>query len=145
MLKKIILWLRACFIHKHNPIQETIKPSLDKDYIGLLSFALTKDTDIDVSYSLPNVDDLDADKIASIAEQYASFLMAINEGYLRNEIISMIDKNIVKHNNVNEQLFWENVITFWSLLHVEAQSKKQKQKKDQPLIRPLSVFNSSGL
>lgn len=145
MLKKIILWFRSWFTHKSKPIQSKKDSSLDKDYIGLLSFALTKDTDIDVSYALPNVDDLDADKIANIAEQYASFLMAINEGYLRNEIISMIDKNIAKHNNINEQLFWENVITFWSLLHVEAQSKKQKQKKDQPLIRPLSVFNSSSL
>lgn len=116
-----------------------------EEYIGMLSFHLTDESDIDVQFALPKVDNLDTKRIPDLAEKYASFLMAINDGYLRDHIIQMIEGNLKKNQNPNEILFWDNVITSWALQHVEAQEKKRKNKKDQPLIRPLSVFNNSGL
>jgi hypothetical protein len=145
-MQQIISYLKWLFTKTKEKPKDTETEHIDKEnYIGMLSFHLTEDTDIDVQYALPKVDNIDIKRIPELAEKYASFLMAINDGYLRDHIIQMVEDNLKKNFNPNEILFWDNVITSWAMKHVEAQEKKQKPKKDQPLIKPLSVFNASGL
>lgn len=146
-MQQLITFLKRLFSTATKPKTETDSKSyfVKDEYIGMLSFHLTDQSDIDVQFALPKVDTLDAKLIPDLAEKYASFLMAINDGYLRDNIVNMIEGHLKKYQNPNEILFWDNVITSWALQHVEAQEKKQKSKKDQPLIRPLAVFNNSGL
>lgn len=147
MLYRIINKLKHLFVSKPKEVetQKIATTATKENYIGMLTFNLTDQSDIDVQYALPEVDNIDIKIIPDLAEKYAYFLMSINDGYLRDSIIQIVEKNLKKHQNSNEILFWENVMTSWAMLHVEANAKKQKTKKDQPLIRPLSVFNNTGL
>lgn len=153
-MRSIITYIKSFFLYwrtkrPNTPTNQELKkggspPPDAQEYIGSLSFAVTIDSDIDVSYALPNVEHIETSQISVLAERYAEFLMAIHEGYLRDDVVKMIQNHVNKRNNMNETLFWENVITFWALLHVEAQEKKRQNTTDQPLIRPLSAFNNSG-
>jgi hypothetical protein len=147
MLHKIIDKIKYLFVSKPKEVetQKISSTPTEEKYIGMLTFNLTDESDIDVRYALPDVDNIDIKRIPDLAEKYAYFLMSINDGYLRDNIIQIVEENLKKHQNSNEILFWENVITSWAMLHVEANAKKQKSRKDQPLIRPLSVFNNTGL
>jgi hypothetical protein len=70
--------------------------------------------------------------------------MAINEGYLRDEILSIMNKKADTTRDSQEKLFWDNIISFWAMLHIEVQQeKKNRSKSEKPLIRPLSTFNKS--
>lgn len=122
---------------KQNIITDHIR-----EYISEIRFELTEDENIDISYFLPDINNRSLDDLSKLAEKYAKFLMAINEGYLRDDIIKVFSDNIKKSENPQDHLFWDNVMVYWSMLHVESiKNQKHKEKKDQPLIRPISVFN----
>lgn len=118
-------------VHSKNP------------YVSQLSFYLTKKDEVDIEHVLPNIKDMSLEEVIYLSEKYAKFLMIINEGYLKEDIIQIIDEGVKKSEDPNDHLFWENVMVHWALLHVESlKNKKQKEKRDQPLIRPLYAFGT---
>jgi hypothetical protein len=127
------------------PSKENIASEKTEDneiYIGALSFKITAESDIDVMCILPDLKNASTDQISSIAEKYADFLLAINEGYLKDDIVKIIQKKVDAGDDPKDTLFLENMLFYWALSHVESQKrKKNKEKKDQPVIRPISVFN----
>ena len=143
MYKSIIDWVN--YFKTKPPSEGEIdseKTGNDEIYIGALSFKMTAESDIDVMCALPDLKNASTDQISSLAEKYADFLLAINEGYLKDDIIKIIQKNVNADTDPKDTLFVENMLFYWALAHVESQKrKKNKEKKDQPIIRPISVFN----
>lgn len=125
------------------------KPINNEEYIGALSFYITKNKDIDIACSIPDISDISLNDLEILAETYAEFLSYINEGYLKNDILDIL-KSKHKNNNLTEtqkskyKLFFDNVVFNWVMIHTEnSKRKKQSKKDDQPLIRPSSVFHPS--
>lgn len=147
LIKNIISYIQN-LSEKNNTVSKTLedkKETIDtSNYFTELAFHLSRANDIDISYILPSTKDCTPDQIMGLAEKYAKFLLIINEGYLKEDIIHIIDEHVNKSENPNDHLFWENVIVHWGLLHVESlKNKKINEKKDQPLIRPLYAFAST--
>lgn len=113
--------------------------------IAELSFQLTNDSNIDIAYSLPEFTHLTAEQMLILSEKYAKFLMIINDGLLKEDIIQTLENSVKNSENPDDHLFWENVMINLGILHVEALSaKKQKDKKDQPTVRPLYAFGRTS-
>ena len=139
MLKYIADWISRFFKKEKSIID---KEQNNEIYIGAISFKITSDLDIDVICVLPDMEDSNVDQISILAEKYADFLLAINEGHLKNDIIQIIQNRVDKSDNPKDTLFLENMLFHWALSHLEYEKKKKNtEKKDQPLIRPISVFN----
>ena len=143
MLQKILNSLGLYYKQPEIPRDKLEKdPEKEEHYIGSLSFRLTEDYDIDIVCGFPGTADKSDEELLDSAEKFAEFLMQINEGYLKEDVVNLIKNSAVKTPDDRYYLFLENVVVFWAMLHVEKQKeKKQKEKKDQPVIRPLSVFN----
>jgi hypothetical protein len=136
---KILRWF-GLFKTTKNSETKTQTPS--ENYIGSLSFRLTEDYNIDIFCGFPSIVDQNDDKKLELAERFAEFLLYINEGYLKPDVVNLVKDNAVKTTDDNQYLFLENIMVFWAMLHNETKKdNKQKYKKDQPIIRPLSVFS----
>jgi hypothetical protein len=138
-------WISSFVKKEELPITEkqpVNKIENNETYIGAISFKVTSDLDIDVMCALPDIKNATIDEISVLAEKYADFLLAINEGHLKDDIINIIQNNVDKSTEPKDTLFLENMLFHWALTHVEYEKKKRnKEKKDQPVIRPISVFN----
>jgi len=138
-------WISSFVKKEELPIvekQPATKVENNETYIGAISFKVTSDLDIDVMCALPDIKNATIDEISVLAEKYADFLLAINEGHLKDDIINIIQNNVDKSTEPKDTLFLENMLFHWALTHVEYEKKKRnKEKKDQPVIRPISVFN----
>ena len=145
MFKSIMDWISSFVKKEELPITEkqpVNKIENNETYIGAISFKVTSDLDIDVMCALPDIKNATIDEISVLAEKYADFLLAINEGHLKDDIINIIQNNVDKSTEPKDTLFLENMLFHWALTHVEYEKKKRnKEKKDQPVIRPISVFN----
>jgi len=145
MFKSIMDWISSFVKKEELPIvekQPATKVENNETYIGAISFKVTSDLDIDVMCALPDIKNATIDEISVLAEKYADFLLAINEGHLKDDIINIIQNNVDKSTEPKDTLFLENMLFHWALTHVEYEKKKRnKEKKDQPVIRPISVFN----
>lgn len=145
MFKSIMDWISSFVKKEELPITEkqpVNKIENNETYIGAISFKVTSDLDIDVMCALPDIKNATIDEISVLAEKYADFLLAINEGHLKDDIINIIQNNVDKSTEPKDTLFLENMLFHWALTHVEYEKKKRnKDKKDQPVIRPISVFN----
>lgn len=129
-----------------NPISS--KDYSDKqEYIGSLCFYLTKNKEIDTICTIPDVVNKSLDELSDISNSYARFLLYINEGYLREDIFSILDEqdkrsDLTEEQKAKNKLFIDNVLFNWALIHVEhLKSKKNSKASNQPLIRPSSVFS----
>ena len=148
LLFRILSWFRLfksnIVIPEKSDLETLIQKSqtVDENYIGSLSFRLTEDYEIDIFCGFPAVSDKSDDEKLELAEKFAEFLLYVNEGYLKADVVNLIKDNAVKTTDDKYYLFLENIMVFWAMLHNEAQkTNKQKYKKDQPVIRPLSVFS----
>lgn len=123
------------------------KTVLSEEYIGSLSFSITKKREIDIVCTFPDLTNKSSENIKDLSEIYAEFLVYINEGFLRDDILQMIEnkdhnKNLTEDQQARDRLFIDNVVFNWALLHVESINKRKQSKKEtQPLIRPITVFN----
>lgn len=120
---------------------------IKEEYIGSLSFNITKNREIDISCTLPDLSNQSPEHIKELSEIYAEFLVYINEGFLKDDILNILDRkdhnpNLTEDQQARDRLFVDNVLFNWALLHVEnINRKKQSKKENQPLIRPITVFN----
>ncbi len=141
MLNIIQNLLRLLF-GKKTAVNQTKNLSDNSEYIGGISFKLTKNSDIDVMYSLPEVTTKTSDEILDVADRYAKFLMAINQGYLQEDIIEIFYSNLKPNDDAKSHLLLDNILVFWGMAELEAQKRLNNTiKKQQPLVRPSSVFN----
>ena len=121
---------------------------LSKDeYIGSLCFYLTKNKEIDTMCTIPDILDKSVEELSEISDSYARFLLYINEGYLKEDVFSILDEqdkrsDLTEEQRTKNKLFIDNVLFNWALIHVESlKSKKNRKSINQPLVRPSSVFN----
>lgn len=131
-------------------LKKTVNKEKNKEeYIGSLTFHITKNKEIDIFCSFPDLSNFLISDVEILAEIYAEFLLYINDGYLKDDILDIITSKY-KINKLTEseqakyKLFFDNVVFNWAMLCQEhIKRKKQAKKDDQPLIRPSSVFNSN--
>lgn len=126
-------------VENQNNIAETTEDNNLEKYLCGISFYLTDKYEIDVSGFVPNMEEIDIDDITNISEKYAQLLLSINKGFLKEKILEILTQRAEITENINEQLFINNVIVFYGLLKDEL-SKLQNSKY--PLIRPTNVFRS---
>lgn len=134
MLKNIFNYLYSLVYR-----QKKEEKSESSDALGYITFKLNKDQTINISCYIPETNNVSSSKMAEMAEQYAQLLVCINEGLLSSEIAELIKNSIKDSDFDQDKLFFENVLTFWAIHHVEF-LKKNKTKSNQPLIMPSAVF-----
>lgn len=128
---------------KEIPLDTKYIQDSEEEYIGGLSFKVTLDGEIDISCSLPDISTKPIEQITLIAEKYSEFLLFINEGYAKDDIMKILKKNVKASDNPNDHLFLENFLVFYAMLSTEyKKSKALKEKYDQPMVRPTSVFRT---
>jgi hypothetical protein len=144
---KVYSYIKNLFL-KSKPEESSLnlKNSQDyseEEYIGGLSFKLTLDGEIDISCSLPDISTKPIEQITLIAEKYSEFLLFINEGYAKDDIMKILKKNVKVSDDPNDHLFLENFLVFYAMLSTEyKKTKALKEKYDQPMVRPTSVFRT---
>ena len=136
-IKRFLSYLFGFIDETKNNKTETDK----QEAVGGITFKLNDDQTIDISCYIPETQNLSVDNITSMAENYAELLMYINDGLLSGKIINFIKETIKKSEHEQDKLFFENVLVFWVMHHVE-HLKEEKSKSNQPLIMPSRVFNA---
>lgn len=124
---------------KVEPLKiESTKPEL----IGSLGFDILNTDEIDILYGIPlNLKDKDHAEIATMAEQFASFIVGLTSGSLNEAIYKSLHNKLNTNGDPNHLLFIDNVLIFWSILYKEKIKKKQKKSDQyQPVIKPSEVF-----
>lgn len=135
------------FFRNNKKVTNENKAVNSETYIGSLTFSITKNREIDIDCAFPDLTNKSSENIKDLSEIYAEFLVYINEGFLREDILKIIDnkdhnKNLTEDQQAKDRLFIDNVVFNWALLHVEnINRRKQSKKETQPLIRPITVFN----
>lgn len=123
--------------------------SVLNDSIGKISFSITNNSDkIKIECEIPELKKKNTENdIVFLAEKFAYLLTAISSGELNDSIYKEIkfhaNKNL-ENLSINEVLFFENVVAFWSILYKEKKYDKVKKLEHQffPLIKPSQVFKS---
>jgi hypothetical protein len=143
IIKKVLAFLfdKPKIKHKAQTKQGLSK----EEYIGAISFKLTKNNDIDVMYSLPDISNKSSEELLDVADKYGKFLMVINQGYLQQDIIDILRSNVKPDDDSKDHLLLDNILLFWSMSEIEAETRLNSRiKKQQPLIRPSTVFNRNN-
>jgi len=138
LIYQIYQKLFSVFNDKKVIDQNTEEPK----YLGGMFFKITEDLEIDIGCVLPDVQGLSTDEISNISEKYAELLIMINGGIFRNQMLDMIKNktNLIEEDNIKEQLFINNLLSFDKILTHEL---NKVTKNNKPLIRPVSVFKNS--
>lgn len=142
MLKKVYNWFFnkkiSSIIIPDSSIIDSL--NIDESYVCEISFQLTKDNDIDISFNHTDVREYSVEEISTLAENCANMIVLLNNGFLKKDLIGTI-KHIKKANMNNDKstLLLDNVLFFHNLLQEELKSIR---KESGPLIRPSSVFKS---
>lgn len=136
MINSILQWFNTKFFSKKPEITTQEEES---DVVGAITFKLFKNKEIGISCYIPETKDFSVEQMTELSEDYAELMMYINEGLLATKIIGFIKESMVKTDLEQDKLFFENVLVFWTMHHVE-HIKQKKIKSNQPLIRPSSVF-----
>jgi hypothetical protein len=127
-LEKLLTW--------HNKRLEKVKHKT----IGLINFSMLDDYSVDINIDLPDMSNATPAETAMLAERYAEFLLSINQGFHKNNIVNILQSKIDQNNN-QQYLFIDNIITFWGLLYEQyKKNKKNYIQYNQPVVRPSQVF-----
>lgn len=126
------------FFSKKKIIQEK-RIKNDTEYIASIEFSLTDNEELDIVYKLPDTKTLTLDNITSLSEQYANLLVGINGGNFKADMIAILEKTKKDNEDPQQQLLADNILSFWSILHVINEQNKQ-QISNKPVISPSSVF-----
>lgn len=143
ILDKLLMWLRLQRIsqQKESLMPLDIKP-VDED--GSLSFKFKNHNDsILVTINTPNISaSSNSDDIVDISEKYAGFLVHISNGLMHDEVVKLLNTALEQTTDLNKQLFLKNTLYFLPILENELeQSLIAKYMHNQPMIRPVNVFN----
>jgi hypothetical protein len=114
--------------------------SIEDEYVSGICFNLTKQSDVDIIALLPDMEKIDDNDIGDLAEKYAQLILAINHGLLKNKLLEILSYKAESSSNYKEQLFIDNVITFYDIFKLEL--NKLQYNNQSPLIKPSSVFKA---
>jgi hypothetical protein len=105
-----------------------------------VNFSLLDNYSIDINIDLPDMSNATPENIAILAERYAEFLLSINQGFHKTNIVSILQSKI-DQNNSQQYLFIDNIIGFWGLLYEQhKKNKKNYIEYNQPVVKPSRVF-----
>ena len=108
-------------------------------YRGGVQFLLNSSNEIEVICALPDFSIEESDGLITKSESYANFLMHITNGYTAEHIISYL-KKMSKNDSIDNKLFVDNVLFFWTALWNEHKKQYYKKSNKEPLIKPTEVF-----
>lgn len=127
-LEKLLIW-RKKKIKKYS-----------HQTIGYIKFSILDDYSVDIDVNLPDMSDASPTNTAIAAERYAEFLLSINQGFHRDQILRTLTSKI-DQNNTQQYLFIDNVINFWALLYEQyKKSRKASIQYNQSVVKPSQVF-----
>ncbi len=110
----IIRYLEKLLTWRNKPQQHGI--------IGSINFSILDNYSVDINVDLPDMSKATPDNIAVVAERYAEFLLSINQGLHKNNIVTILQSKIDQNNN-QQYLFIDNIISFWGLLYEQYKKK----------------------
>ena len=101
--------------------------------------SLTSNYDIDIQLLYPNLQEADLNSIPDIAEKYANLLVYSSTNVLQSKLLDIVfDQSDNLKNSIKEKLFFDNIISFYTVLK---QQIKLNKTRHNPLIRPINVFS----
>jgi hypothetical protein len=123
-------------LFKSEPIKQIESDQIvyDKD-LGTISFSITSNSDIDISCTIPDLENSNSDDIIKLSEKYAELLLLLNRGLFKKQILKILKQHDTE--NIKSKLFIDNIIYFYPLLNEEL---NKAVKANRPLVRPSSVF-----
>lgn len=125
------LFSKKSVITNESPVQQE-----EDELVTLISIDIDKNNSRVLSIYIP--EDLTPNKIAEMAEIYASIIIDMNNGKLAKDTISVLNSSLDEKDE-NQKLFADNIIYFWTYL-----SSQEKYKDiisgSEPLIKPSMVF-----
>jgi hypothetical protein len=104
-----------------------------------LSVILHPDDIIDIIVLHPKLDKLSLVEISTEAEKFAELLIYVTNNLMEPKLLTTIRDKTKNTNNDKEQLFYDNVLSYYDVIKTEFE---KKLINNGPLIRPRSVFNS---
>jgi|LakMenE18May11ns_1017448.scaffolds.fasta_scaffold9959463_37 hypothetical protein len=104
-----------------------------------LSVILHPDDMVDIIVLHPKLDKLSLVEISTEAEKFAELLIYVTNNLMEPKLLTTIRNKIKNTNNDKEQLFYDNVLSYYDVIKTEFE---KKLIDNGPLIRPRSVFNS---
>lgn len=136
------MWFNPYRTYKHNSCTRSQIQNLSPSNNGWLSFHLQDNATIIVGLGIPDTINITSDDIVDISEKYASFLVHINNGLMQEEVTKLIHSALENTSDLNKQLFLKNTLYFLPILEKELEkSLTKKYMNNQPVIRPIHVFN----
>lgn len=126
MLKKLFHYFKQHLIFKKKTDQYSI------------TIFLRPDLNIDIQFNHPNIDRCEDYNISHIAEKYAQLLIYINSVALKYKLQDHIETQSKGTTSIKQKLFFDNIVFFHDIMLQEIRAKKHT---NEPLIKPLSVFN----
>lgn len=134
MITKIVEYIKAFLSKKPIAKEETMAEY--KDMVCGISYAYHQNKTISIDIVLNKIDDDDQIKQSEI---FAQFLYHISQPSFRQTVLD----NMKHHSeSPDDVLFYQNVVFNIAMLELYHNNKEHSKKKDQePVIRPLSVFN----
>lgn len=114
------------------------KDKKEVNITGSITFDIIDDKDIRIKCFLPDVKDLTNDELMGCAESYAKLLSNIMDGFYGQQIADILMTDSDK-NDDKTVLLINNIISFWSVFHVE-NYKNVVKSYNHPLVRPSKVF-----
>jgi hypothetical protein len=109
------------------------------DEMHSLSVILHPDDIVDIIVLHPKLDKLSLVEISTEAEKFAELLIYVTNNLMEPKLLTTIRDKTKNTNNDKEQLFYDNVLSYYDVIKTEFE---QKLINNGPLIRPRSVFNS---
>jgi len=108
-----------------------------KDFLCSVNFELNFDNTVNIVCYWPDLDKLDEIMITNIANQYGALMFILENGSLREDIVSSLT-SIADQNNVSDSFFVEKVLGAW----IELKKKGLFNSSYDPVIKPSSVFKN---
>jgi hypothetical protein len=137
MLQKLF---RYCLSKKQSPSTDIKNQEENNtEAIHSLSVRLYENDIVDVIFLHPKIDNLSIIEISTEAEKFAELLIYAISSLMEPKVLTIIHDKAKNTNNNKEQLFYDNVLSYYDLIKIEFE---QKLLNNGPLIRPRSVFNS---
>ena len=136
MLKKLFHY---CLSKIHNTSTEIKNQEKNiTEEIHSLSVLLYPKDMVDIIFLHPNLDNLSIVEISTEAEKFAELLIYATSSLMEPKVLTTIRDKVKNTNNEKEQLFYDNVLSYYDIIKTEFE---QKILGNGPLIRPRSVFN----
>lgn len=139
MLQKLFhYWLSKNKSLSDNKKNKEEEESVTDD-MHSLSIILHPDDMVDIIVLHPKLEKLSLVEISSEAEKFAELLIYVANNLMEPKLLTTIRNKTKDTNNEKEQLFYDNVLSYYDVIKSEFE---KKLIDNGPLIRPRSVFNS---